>query len=154
MTRLADRVLIIVPVEQVDAANLFASVIDPDTGGSQTFGAVALSPDGLEPRTHFLSSTTMERETVIAWSNGSFAQLLTDLATAKGMTISSEEMASLGGLMVVIQVILTQSSADDLTRDIETLPAGAIVTADGLEVDEKLGLLPLPLARIFPPEEE
>ena len=52
-----DRWIIFVDEEYIDSANAQMSPIDPDTGGDKTFGAVRLSPNGEEKRTHSACST-------------------------------------------------------------------------------------------------
>jgi len=57
MTIWTDHWIIFVEQARIAAANGIYSPIDPDTGGSNTFGAVRLSPTGEEPRTHTACNT-------------------------------------------------------------------------------------------------
>lgn len=56
MTR---RYVIIVPWDKITDANTRAGIFDPDDGGSDTFGAVQLSTNGLEPQSHSACDTLM-----------------------------------------------------------------------------------------------
>ena len=52
-----ERWIIIIEWNRIAAANGVYSGIDPDTGGSETFGKVRLSPTGEEPPTHTGTNT-------------------------------------------------------------------------------------------------
>lgn len=56
-TEWTDHWIIFITENKIEAANGLYTPIDPDTGGSNTFGAVRLSADGEEPRTHTACNT-------------------------------------------------------------------------------------------------
>ena len=53
-----NRIFVIIPVENIDAANAMAAQLDFDSGGGATFsGSQGLSRDGLEPASHVGASS-------------------------------------------------------------------------------------------------
>lgn len=55
-------VVIIIPIEQKEYANLLAAQVDPDVGGNRAFGAPGLSSDGMFPITHLVAITRATNE--------------------------------------------------------------------------------------------
>jgi len=59
-TTYTHRVIIVIPVVNLAAANQVAAGMDPAGGGGSTFGACQLSAIGTAPATHYACNTLME----------------------------------------------------------------------------------------------
>jgi hypothetical protein len=77
----------------IESANLAASVLDPDIGGSETFTKATHSADGTAPATHAVAHTQLKQKTYGLLAEGSVAQIadkIESLAKERGRDIFKE----------------------------------------------------------------
>ena len=98
MTEYTHTINIILPLSILDEANHFASIIDPDTGGDQTFGNLKFSADGSEPATH-TGATGRIKQIVIDWLNELYQGIIPDVFSEIGAT--QEQLLTLLPMMTI-----------------------------------------------------
>lgn len=84
---------LIIPAAIADAANRLSAIIDPDTGGANTF-AIGFSADGAEPITHYGTQSMMAPQYVELLQLGDSAYVqgaLEMLATEYGRDMPTTE---------------------------------------------------------------
>ena len=81
---------LIVPAAKQATANAISHVLDPDTGGAETF-RMGYSADGIEPVTHYVASVPLTEQTAALLDNpdaGPMFAGLQQLSAARGRTLA------------------------------------------------------------------
>ena len=104
MTLYTEHGVIIVEAAHQATANALSYVLDPDTGGAETF-SMGCSPTGAEPATHYLCSVPVTPQTAA----------LLDSPDAGPMHSALEQLAALRGRRLAVTLADTQACRDAMT---------------------------------------